>query len=233
MSRFCTVLAVAALLLVLPVAARAGGLPMLCLPIDGATAKNVDASAQRVAAALGKEVERASLQQNDGQWYLTFYFNRDNVRLAEIDAALAGSSAAIRRDPLRLFGDVILEIDVPQESAEKLLADLKSVNNVKVEQSQREGGTLLVTLKLPAPEPDIRRTPEFGQIAFQKVTFRTEGAGESSLRELPTYGMLRKIVEMHDAKLQGLRWNCWGCRALGCVADTEADRSSTQAAVAR
>ncbi len=228
--------ALAILSLVLPLSAWAGGLPMLCLPLDGATAKNADASAQRVAAALGKEVESVSVRQNDGQWYLTFYlnFNCDHVKLAEIDAALKGSAVSIRRDSLRLFADVILEIDAPAQSAEKLLTELKTLKSVKVEQSQREGNTLLVTLKLPAPESDFRRLAEFGQVPFQKLTFQSEGPGgaDFNARELPTYEELRLITEKHGAQLQGLRWNYWHCRTLGCVAGG-ADRTTAQAASAR
>lgn len=235
MFRNCTVPAFTALLLVLPIAARAGGPPLLCLPVAGATAENADACAQRVAAALGKGVDRAGLRQNDGQWYLTFHFNRESVRLAEIDAALAGSPFSIRRDQLRLFGDVILEIKVPQNSADKLLSALASMKHVSVSESKRDGDTLLVTLKLPAPADDDRSPADFGLVSFGSETFRVEAASEPSVSvgDLPSYESLRKVVEKHDAKLEGLRWNCWGCRALGCVAGADTDRSATPAARAR
>src|SRR4029453_16617006 len=138
----------AAVLFLLPLHARAGGLPLLCLPIDGATADNADRCAQRGAKALGEGIERVGMRQNDGQWYLTFHFNRDRVRLADIDAALKGSPFSVARDKLRLFGDVILEVDARDGSADKLLADLKTQKHIVVSESKREDGSLLVTLAL-------------------------------------------------------------------------------------
>lgn len=221
--------------LLTPALARAGGLPMLYLPVDGASAKSADACAQSVLATLGNEIEGVSLKQNDGQWYLMFYFNRDRVRLADIEAALKGNSVTVRHDKLRTFGDVILEINVPEASADKLVAALKSVKHVSVEDSKRENDTLLVKLKLPSPENDIRRVPDFSQISFEKETFRSEGtaAPVANLGELPTYESLRKIAEQYDAKLEGLRWNYWHCRSLGCLAGPSTDRKSAQAAQPR
>jgi hypothetical protein len=235
MFRLFTVPTLVAVLLSAPALVRAGGLPMLYLPVDGASAKSADACAQSVVAALGKEIDGVSFKQNDGQWYLMFCFNRDRVRLADIEAALQGNSATIRYDKLRLFGDVILEINVPEASADKLVAALKSVKHVSVEESKREDNTLLVTLKLPAPVNDIRRALDFSQISFQKETFRGEGAAEpaANLGELPTYESLRKVVEKHDAKLQGLRWDYWHCRSLGCLAGPSTDGKSAQAVNAR
>ena len=201
----------------------------------GATTKNADACAERVAAALGNQVDRASLRQNDGQWFLTFHFNRDNVRLAEIDAALKGSPVSILRDQLRLFGNVILEVDVAEPSAAKLLSDLKSVEHVAVGESKRSGDTLLVTLTLPAPEREFRPAAEFGKVPFRSDTFRHESNTEPAvgLGDLPSYDTLRKLVAKHDGTLQGLRWDCWGCRALGCVSGADADRTATQSVGAR
>jgi hypothetical protein len=154
MFRLLTITA-AAVLFLLPTHAWAGGPPLLCLPIDGATADNADACAQRVAAALGEGVDRAAMRQNDGQWYLTFHFNRDRVRLSEIDAALKGSPFSVARDKLRLFGDVILEVDVQGAAADKLLADLKTQKHVVVSESKREDGKLLVC-QLPSTMSDRR-----------------------------------------------------------------------------
>ena len=220
MSRSVTLFLVAALLALPTASVWAGGPPMLCLPIAGANSENADAVGQRVAAALGKGVDRASLRQNDGQWYLAFHFNRDHVRLAEIDAALKGSAVAVPRDRLRLFGDVILEIDIAQAATEKLLTDLTSIKHASVAESKREGDSLLVQLTLPAPVNEFRAPAEFGKVSFKNHTFQLDSAAGPavSLNELPTYEVLRKVVEKHDGKLTGLRWNCWGCRALGCVA---------------
>ena len=210
----------------------AGGPPMLCLPIAGANSENADAVSERVLAALGQGVDHAGLRQNDGQWYLTFHFNRDQLRLAEIDAALQGSQVSIPRNRLRLFGDVILEIDIAGASAEKLLTNLASVRHASVAESKREGRTMLVQLTLPVPVTEIRAPDEFGKVSFENQTFQSEAAGGPAvgLSELPTYEMLRKVVEKHDGKLTGLRWHCWGCRALGCVAGKPTQVRTTQAA---
>jgi hypothetical protein len=55
----------------------------------------------------------------------------------------------------------------------------------------------------------------------------------ANLDELPTYAGLRKLVEKHDARLQGLRWDYWHCRALGCLAGAAPDRTATQAVSTR
>jgi hypothetical protein len=221
MSRSVTLFLAAALLALPTARVWAGGPPMLCLPIAGANSENADAVSQRVLAALGQGVDRASLRQNHGQWYLAFHFNRDHVRLAEIDAALKGSSVAVPRDRLRLFGDVILEIDIAETAAEKLLTDLASLKHASVVESKREDGTLLVQLTLPAPVTEFRGPAEFSKVSFQDQKFQHASAPAPAvgLSELPTYDTLRKVIEKHDAKLRGLRWNCWGCRALGCVSD--------------
>jgi hypothetical protein len=235
MFRLLTITA-AAVLFLLPLHTRAGGPPLLCLPIDGATADNADACATRVQLALdlGEEIQRPSMRQNDGQWYLTFHFNRDRVRLAEIDAALKGSPFSVPRDKLRLFGDVILEVDVRDGSADKLLADLKTQKHVLVSESKREDGTLLVTLTLPAPQHDVRSPATFGSVSFQSETFQSEGQSDAAkASELPTFAVLRGAIEKHNASLKGLRWNCWGCRALGCIGGAKADRVSTTAVLNR
>jgi hypothetical protein len=110
-----------------------------------------------------------------------------------------------------------------------------SLKGLKIEQSQRAGSTLLVTLKLPAPESDFRRLDDFAQVPIQNMTFQSEVPGETnfSARALPTYSELRQIAEKHDAQLQGLRWNYWHCRTLGCVAVSEAKRGTTEPTSAR
>lgn len=232
MSRSVTLVLVAALLMSLTARLYAGGPPMLCLPVAGADSDNANAVSQRVLTALGPGVDRAGMRQNDGQWYLTFHFNRDHVRLAEIDAALKSSQVSIPRNRLRLFGDVILEIDIAEASAEKLLADLASVKYASIAESKRDGQTLLVQLTLPAPVTEIRAPDEFGKVAFEDHTFQRESAAGTAvgLGELPMYEVLRKVVEKHDGKLTGLRWKCWACRALGCVVGNDAKSRTAQAA---
>src|SRR4029453_19240311 len=48
----------AAVLFLVPLPPRGGGVPLLCLPIDGATADNAGACAQRIAKAVGEGIER-------------------------------------------------------------------------------------------------------------------------------------------------------------------------------
>jgi hypothetical protein len=230
MSRSVTHFLVAALLVLPTARAWAGGLPMLCLPVTGASSDRADATTQRVAAALGKGVDRTSLRQNGGQWYLAFHFNRDHVRLAEIDAALKNGPVSVPRDRLRLFGDVILEIDIAEAATEKLLTDLASLKHASMAESKRERETLLVQLNLPAPVTEFRAPDEFGKVSFDDQTFQRATGSAVALGDLPTYEMLRKVVDKYDGKLIGLRWNCWGCRALGCVAGKDAKDRTAQAA---
>lgn len=229
MFRLLTIAAVTILFL-LPIQAIAGGPPLLCLPIDGATAENADVCAKRIAAALGNEVERAAMRQNDGQWYLTFHFNRERVRLSEIDAALKGSPFSVPRDKLRLFGDVILEVDLRDASADKLLADLRALRFVTASESKREGDKLLVTLTLPAPSREDRPA-DFGNVSFKAVTFHSEdpSIAAATASDLPSYAAVRGVIEKHKASLTGIRWNCWGCRALGCIAGAKQERVSSAA----
>jgi len=212
-------------LLFVPVHLLAGGPPRLCLPVDGVTTENADACAKRVAAALGKEVINVDMRQNEGQWYLMFHFHRDRVRLADIDVALKGSPFSVARDKLRLFGDVMLEVDLRKAAADKLLADLKALKHVSVSESKREEGVLLVTLAMPQPARHGDQTGEFGQIAFTKEILQSsEGVVVTAkLHDMPTYEAMRKVVEKHEASLTGLRWeDSWACRVLGCVAARDA-----------
>src|SRR5262245_40940778 len=182
---------IAAMLFLLPLTVSAGGPPLLCLPIDGATAANADDCATRVAAALGNDIHEAAMRQNDGQWFLTFHFNRDRVRLADIDAALKGSPFSVPRDKLCLFGDVILEVDVRDAAADKLLADLSTLKLVSVSESKRVDGTLLVTLTLPSPSRE-KRPAEFGTQSFQSQVFYNESQTSPVAKagDLPNYAAL-------------------------------------------
>jgi len=219
-----------AVLLSLPAIALAGGLPMICLPVSGASSANAEATAQHLAAVLGEGIERTSMRQNDGRWYLTFHFNRDGVRLAEIEKALAGSGVSIDREAMRMFGDIKLEVQIGEAAGEKLLADLKAIKHATIEETKRDGDMLLVTLKLPGPAIEIRRPEEFA-VAFKDQEFQREiGAGATvAASELPSYTALSKLAARHDGQLVGLRWDCWGCRALGCVASGTSQVTATTA----
>lgn len=233
MLRHLSVCVVAAWLLLTPALLMAGGPPGLCLPIDGATADNADACAKRITAALGKDVERATMKHNDGQWFVMFHFTRDQVRLADIDAALKGSPFSVSREKLRLFGDVIVEIDLRGASADKLLADLKAVKNASVSESAKKDNMLMVTLSMPDPAYAGPELAKFGDLSFKKQSFQREGQSEKvRASDLPTYDAVRTVVSKHNASLTGLRWECWGCRVLGCVA-TEGPTAKVSAASAR
>ena len=221
-----------ACLLLSPAIALAGGPPGLCLPIDGATAENAPQCAKLIAT-LGKDIERAAMKNNDGQWFVIFHFNRENLRLTDIEKALKGSPFTVARDKLRLFGDVILEVDLRGASADKLLADFKAVKNASVSGSAQKNKTLLVTLTMPGPAFDGPELAKFGDVSFRQQTFKSEGQSEAvKASELPTYDALRSIVSKHNASLTTLRWDCWGCRVLGCVA-TDSPASKVSAANTR
>ena len=83
--------AVAAFLLLLPAPLLAGGLPRMCLPVNGVTADNANTCAKRIADALGKRAERVELRENEKQWYAMFHFNCEQVTLAELDTAFKDS----------------------------------------------------------------------------------------------------------------------------------------------
>jgi hypothetical protein len=224
MLRSLPIWVVAAALWLIPAQLPAGGLPRLCLPVDGVTADNAEKCARRLAESLGDKVERVAVRQNEKQWYATFHFNRERVALSDIDAAFQGTSYSVARDRLRLFGDVILEIEPGKASAEKLMAELGALKYVTVGQSERKDGRLLVTLTMPYPDYFGRRTADFGKAPVSTESFGSalENSAKTEppakLNDLPTYDGLREVVQKHEASLTGLRWHCWGCRVLGGAA---------------
>ena len=224
MSRKLSLSAVAVLLL-LPAPLLAGGLPLLCVPVDGVTADNADAFAKRLADALGKRAEKCEMRENDKQWYAMFRFNCEHVTLNELDAALKDSPFSIPRDKLRLFGHVMLEVDIADGATQKLLTDLKAIKLVTVEESKREKGTLLVTVVMPYSKHFGRDTEDFGKASFAKELFGTEQSDfgpkanpPATARDLPSYDALRAAVEKNKGSLKGIHWQCWACRVLGGVA---------------
>ena len=224
--------------LMLPTPLLAGGPPRLCLPIDGVTASTANECADRIALALGKRAEgKVVLRENEKQWYVLFHFNAEQVTLAELDQALKGSRFSIPRDKLRLFGHVMLEFKMGDDAAAqaKLLADLKAVKHLTIEESKRDNGVLFVTAVMPYPHPAARaRDPEgFAVRPLSEERFSSQysdlaprTATPITARDLPTYDTLRAIAEKHDGKLTGIRWKSWACRVLGAVAvrDSIADR---------
>jgi hypothetical protein len=207
----------------------AGGLPRLCLPVDGVTTDNAKDCAKLLADALGKQTEQFEVFQNDKQWYATFRFNREPVTLSELDAALKGSPFSIPRDKLHLFGHVTLEVDIAEASTQKLLTDLKAMKLVTVEKSKRDKGVLYVTVVMPYSNHFGGRIEEFGKVSFAKERFGAEpndfgprADPPATPRDLPSYAALRAVAEKHKGTLNGIRWECWGCRALGGVAVADA-----------
>jgi hypothetical protein len=188
----------------------AGGLPRLCLPLEGVTADNADACAQRLAKSLGDEVSRLAVRQIDSQWYVLFSYNRDHIRLNDLDTALQGSPCSVSHDKLRLFGEVVLEIDLGKvdpakvdpakvdpakvnpgsvdpgsvdpgkASADKLLADLAAVKHVSVGEKQQKQGLLRVTLTLPQARYFGRETDDFGKKPLRTETFHIEGSAAAA-----------------------------------------------------
>src|SRR5262245_30133003 len=147
-----------------------------------------------------------------------FYFNSEPITLSDLEAALEGTSFSVPRSRLRLFSDVILEVDLRQASADKLTAALAAVKHVSLSESQRKDNVLLVTLAMPRSPLFGRETADFGKNPLSKERFSTKSEPAVKADELPSYDALRQVVERHGASLKGLRWNCWGCQVHGCVA---------------
>jgi len=225
-----------------PVQVMAGGLPRLCLPVDGVTADNAGHCAKLLEKGLDeKKAERVAVLENEGQWYATFYFNREPLALSDIDAALRGSPFSVPRDRLRLFGDVILEVEIlgakerpfAERKATMLAADLAAVKHVSVGEREWKENVLLVTLAMPAPPHFGRQTADFGKNPLSKESFSIKSQPAVKLHDLPSYDALRHVIEKHGANLKGLRWNCLGCRVLGCLTATGAKGNLRDAAIAK
>jgi hypothetical protein len=218
-----------AALLLLPAPLLAGGLPVLCVPIDGVTAGNADTCLKLLANGLGeKKAEKVELRENDKQWYALFRFNRDQVPLGELDAVLKGSAFSIPREKLHLFGHVVLEVEIGEAATDKLLTDLKAVRHFKVEETKRDKGVLLVTAMTLYPPHMGHRTDEFGKPSVEKELFGVERSDfapkadpPANARDLPSYETLRGVVEKNTGSLKGLRWKLLGCHVQGAVAVTD------------
>jgi hypothetical protein len=228
--------------------ARAGGPPMLCLPIDGVSAENADECTKLVAAKLenkvfpgNKDFRPIEIRQFGKQWYLTFYFVED-VALSDVEAALQGSSFSIPRDRLHFFGHIVLDIDAGATPPDDLKAGLKSLEYVFVGDSETEQNRILLTVDMPYPEKDLRRTPgAFSDDKFQWNDLSSNPLVESDKRataqQLPNDRLFQKILAEQDAKLHDIRWTTANaCRVVGGVAVQDADgklSKTAQAAVSR
>lgn len=210
----------AALLLSSPL--QAGGLPRVCLPIDGVAADNAAACAKLINTALGGKAEKVVLRENDKQWYALFAVNTDEVDLGKLDAALKGGRFSIPRDNLRFFGRVVLEVEIGAASEQKLLTALKAMKNLTIEESKRDKGVLLMTVVTPYPRHFGGETENFGKVSFDKERFGTEKSDfgpqaipPAGLRDLPSYADVRAAVEKHDGSLKGVRLKLLGCSVQG------------------
>jgi hypothetical protein len=234
--------------LVLAGKARAGGPPMLCLPIEGVTAENVDECTKLLTAKLEiklfpKEVgfRPIEVRQIGDQWYLTFYF-ADDVALSEVEAALKDSGFSIPRDRLHFFGHVVLEIDAAAGTAKALAEGVDEVEFVSVGEQDARQIRLLLTVDMPYPKQDFRAAPEsIGTCAFTWNGLSSVPSAEAGVvataEELPNYKAFDQLLAKHDAKLHDIRWTTeHACRSVGGVAVPDADGKpgkTTQAAVAR
>jgi hypothetical protein len=228
--------------------ARAGGPPMLCLPIDGVTTENAGECARLLADKLENQIfpgnedfRPIEIRQFGNQWYLTFYFVED-VALSDLESALDGSRFTIPRDRLHFFGHVVLDIDAGATPLDDLKTSLEALAYVAVGSSETEQNRILLTVDMPYPEKDLRRTPEaVRQNSFQWNDLSSNPSARSnepaSAEQLPNDRHFQKTLAKHDAKLRDIRWTTANaCRVVGGVAVQEADgklSKTAQAAVAR
>jgi hypothetical protein len=234
----------ATVLLLLPATLLAGGPPWLCLPVDGVTADNVQACGEKLTAALDDKIwkfgegdRRVQILAHGKQWYLAFPMEKD-VALSEVAAALKGSRFTIPRDPLRLFGHVILEIDPGQTPAKELLADLKALKYVSVAESKAKGDRLLVTVDMPYPAGNGPDRGTVGWETFERNDFSSNAATTSEppakAAELPSYGAFGELVARHGASLKDIRWSTvYACRVLGGVAVDDSSAATPAKKAAR
>lgn len=224
----------------LPVTVFAGGPPQLCLPIDGVTAGNASRCTDLLTAKLAEKIWLPSergirLRQHAQQWYVTFYM-KEEVGLGEVESALAKSGFSIPRDKLHLYGHAILEIEGANRSTGDLQTTLKKLPHLSVEDSKRNGDTLLVTLDMPYPRRDIRSDTE--PLEFDTFV-RSDLSSDQSARSeppatpqsLPGYGAVRDMVSKHNLRLKDIRWDTHhACRSLGCVAGPDSNKVASAAA---
>lgn len=221
--------AVVTVLLLSPSPLLAGGLPGVCLPVDGVTAATADACAKLIGDKLGEKVERVRMRENDKQWYVLFAMNAAEFDLDKLDAALKGSRFSIPRDRTRLFCRMALEIEVGAAAEQKLLTDLKAIKHLTLEESSGGKSVLFVTVVTPYPRHSGREVEDFGTVSFEKERF---GAVPSDLtpkadppaapRDLPTYGDLRAVVEKHGGSIKASRLKLLGCHVQGGLIATDA-----------
>jgi hypothetical protein len=214
---------------------RAGGPPMLCLPIDGVTAENVDECTKLLAAGLENKLFPGSddfrpieVREFGRQWYVTFFFIAD-VALSDMEAALKGSSYSIPRDRLHFFGHVVLEIDAGATLPKDLLASLDALEYISVGESDTKENRMQLTVDMPYPKQDLRRVPHaVNDDKFQWNNLSSDLSAKSqasaTAEQLPNYSVFKAILAKHEAKLHDIRWTTANaCRVVGGVAANNAD----------
>jgi hypothetical protein len=223
------VVVVAVALLLSPAPLVAGGLPRVCLPVDGVTADNAKACAKLIADALPGRAERVEQRENGKQWYALFSLNAGELDLVKLEAALKAGRFTIPRDKLRPFGEVVLEVEVGAAADAKVLADLKAIKNLTVTQSNRAGGVQVVTAVVPFPPHTGREVDDFGKEPFEKLRFGVERSDfapqivpPAGPRDLPVFADLRAAIEKHNGALKGMRWKLLGCHVQGGVVASDA-----------
>jgi hypothetical protein len=234
MCRQLTLVAIAAVVALLPSSLIAGGPPWLCVPIDGVTTDNSQACVQLIEENLGSRTWSGSehygaikVVQDQGQSYLTFYLKSD-VGLADIQRALKGSEFSIPRDKLHLFGHVVLQVDAGKSSPKELAAALEAIDHVTMVDSQSDKQHLLVTVEMPYPVVAERPSPDWiGWQEFARNDYSSESAQskEATTRQsLPGFDAFQTVLASHSARLDDIRWSTkYACRALGCVIATPSE----------
>jgi hypothetical protein len=222
-----------ALSLLLPSRILAGGPPWLCLPVDGVTHESATACTALIEARLKDKLwthpevrSGAEIHYDGNQAYLTFYM-KDDVSLGDIEAALKGSEFSIPRDKIRLFGHVILDIDLEESPSKELAAALDGMDHVAIAESDENNGKLRLTVEMPYPVVDNRPQPE--NLRWEKFAKNDYNSVDAKKTEpsigpekLPGYHAFRDVLARHGASLHDVRWNTdYACRALGCVSVPE------------
>lgn len=227
---------VVTMLVLVPASLLAGGPPFLCLPLDGVKPDNVQKGTELLNAKLRNKVWKHSdrspaiqLVERKNQWYMTFHMG-DDIRLAEVNAALEGSKITVSGDQLHLFGHVNLEINAPQATREKLLSDLEGTSYVSIDKSKTENDLLVVTVDMPYPSYKEEREA-VGWETFHRNDLSSTNESREAITadKLPSLNTFQKIVAKHDGNLKDVRWSVnHACRALGGVAVPDSNKKVKQ-----
>jgi hypothetical protein len=233
MFRKTSQIAVAAAIALAPDLLLAGGPARLSFPVEGVTAKNADVCAKLLTSGLEDKVltydESPGVQvvERGDQWYVAFAMG-DDVHLSDIEAALKGSDFSVSRERLRLFGHVVLEIEVGDAQGKALLATFDSLEFALVADFEGKDGRFQVTIDMPYPSElseSRRQLAGFAQFRWNNLaSVPTSTAAVATAAELPTVEAIEEIVADHKARLTDIRWSAeHACRPLGGVVAPEAE----------